>query len=241
MIAKSLFSIISYKNKSQFPSAIDIAETSYTLLNKLSEFDNLFTYPRYYHNGKDIDLNLTNKTEFIETVSKQVLNKEWNEITKFEGEKKPDINYKRTKDGYSAWFKIVKDGSVLFDVSVGIGFNVDGITISRFNKDYSFSYEWYESICLIIINSMEPFYCVVRMDHQTVNLIYNEFKIAYPLGWFTYYSKELKIKIPDIPYLSIKPYHEGTLIKTDEIDFLADKESFEAYKTRLKVLLEKLK
>ena len=241
MIAKSLFSIISYKDKSIFPSAIEIAETAYYLLRKLSEFDDLFINLRYYHNGKDIELNINNKVEFMEIVSKQVLNKEWNEITKFEGEKKPDVNYRRTKDGYSAWFKVVKDGLILFDVSIGIGFNVDGITISSFNKEYKFSYEWYESVCLSIINSLDPFYGVVRVNHQSVNLIYNEFKMTYPLGWLTYYSSELGIKIPKMPNVNLKSFHQGTLVKTDNIDFLEDKESFEAYKARLRVLLDKFK
>ncbi len=241
MIAKSLFSIISYKNRSNFPSAIDIAETAYYLLNNLSKFDNLFSKVNYYHTGKDIELNIANKAEFIEIVSKQVLNKEWNEITKFEGEKKPNVNYRRTKDGYSAWFKIVKEGIALFDISIGIGFNVDGITISSFNKEYKFSYEWYESICLNIINSLNPFYSVVRVNHQSVNLIYNDFKIAYPLGWLTYYSNELGNKIPELPNVNLQSYHEGTLIKTDEIDFLEDKESFESYKSRLRLLLAKVK
>jgi hypothetical protein len=239
MIAKSLFSIISYKNKSNLPSAIDIAETAYYLLNNLSKFDNLLSKVNYYHTGKDIELNIANKVEFLEIVSKQVLNKEWNEITKFEGEKKPDVNYRRTKDGYSAWFKIVKDGIVLFDVSIGIGFNADGITISSFNKECKFSYEWYESMCLNIINLLDPFYSVVRVNHQSVNLIYKDYKMIYPLGWLTYYSNELGNKIPELPNVNMKPHHEGTLIKTDDIDFLESKESFDSYKSRLRIVLEK--
>jgi hypothetical protein len=236
-----MFSIIAYKEKSSSPSAIEAAETSFAILKALSEYDELFTCLKYYHTKKEIKLDLANKENFIEIVSKQVLNKNRSEITKFEGETKPDINYKREKEGYSAWFKIIKDEIDIFDISIGIGFKVDGITISSFNREIRLKYDWYQSVFLNIIKAYSPFYCVVRVNHQTVNLIYNQFNITNPIGWLTYYSKELEINIPSLTNVTIEQFEQGTLIKTDDIDFLEDKESFEAYKSRLRSQLEKLK
>jgi hypothetical protein len=224
------------------PSILESSFYMVDLLVKLSnEFED-FSRPIYYHPNKSIPINLNNNLdELSKLLATQILNKEWNEITKFEGNKKPTIEYKRELGtGFSGWFSFVDDKNTkLFDCSIGVGYSSNGIVISSQNKNILFEYSWYEEVLKSLTRIMSSEYSFVRVSYPSFNDMYKEFNLPFPLGWLTYYSNELEITIPELPNVSVVPYLNGTLIKTDVIDFLESKESFDAYKSRLGILLEK--
>ncbi len=226
------------------PSILESAIYMVDILVKLSKEFEAFSRPIYYHSNKSIPFNLNdNVDELSKILATQILNKEWNEITKFEGNKKPTIEYKRELgNGFSGWFSFVDDKkSKLFDCSIGVGYSANGVVISPQNKDILFEYPWYEEVFKSLTQIMNSEFSYVRVSYPSINDMYKEYNLKYPLGWLTYYSSELGIKIPELPNVSVEPYHQGTFVKTDNIDFLEDKESFESYKARLRVLLEKFK
>src|SRR5690606_23984350 len=110
------------------------------LLSLGSKFE-VFKYPIYYHSNKKIELNLNDDKESLSNmVATQILNKEWNEITKIEGARNPTIDYRRgIGSGFSGWFSYVNESeNLLFDCSIGVGYNTNGVVISPKNKEILF-------------------------------------------------------------------------------------------------------
>ncbi len=242
MKAKSYLSVISYTENNQGRSIQESVNWMVDILSCLKNRFSEFSDPIYYHSNKNIPIDLElGKSDIVEIIANQILNKEWNEITKFEGNNKPTISYRRQiGKGFSGWFSYFNSsGQLLFDCSIGMGYQTNGIVITPKSRETLFEYSFYEDIAEELSTAMDFQYCTVRVSIPSVAEIYKEFDIKYPLGWLTYYSDELGIKVPELMNVSIEPFHKGTLIKTDDIDFLADKESFDAYKSRLRVLLEK--
>lgn len=239
MEAKSLFSIRVFQRNEIQSSSCETAIFAFKLLEKLKEFDDIFSVVYYYHSDRKEKFIIDKKE--LDKLAKLMLKKEWYEITKFEDINNPTIEYKRKLDGFNCSFEVLVESKTAFQIGIGYGYKTNGINIYHFNKEIRFDYAWYERLFNTILQAESWLFGEINVSNNGVFDIYKDYNLEYPLGWLTYYSNDLNIKIPDLPNVKIESFQNGTLIKTDEIDFLADKESFDAYKVRLKLLLEMLK
>lgn len=239
MIAKSMFSIRAYQNNTNQVSSLEAALFSFKLIERLASFDNIFSELHYYHSEKREVFSV--KEGELERLAELMLAKEWYEITKFEQINKPTIEYKRKLGGFSSWFEIKLESQKAFELVIGYGYKTNGINIHHFNREVKFNYLWYEKLFKVILESENWLFAEISVSHNTVFEIYKKYDLKYPLGWLTYFSNELNIKIPELPNVRGEQYQNGRILKTDDIDFLKDKESFETYKTRLNGFLEKIK
>lgn len=236
MRAKSILYFRAIKKNIDQATSYEASLFAFKLLGILSEFDEIFRIVYYYHAEKEERFVVREKE--YERLSKLMVFKEWKEINDLEGVSNPTIHYQRKSGGFSSWFAVKVDSSRAFDVVISYGYKTNGISLHHFNKNIHFDYSWYERLFNILVNSDNWLYASIAVSYPGMQELYDEFEIKYPLGWLTYYSNELSIDVPEMPGVTTTPFYHGVVMKTDEGDFLADKETFDAYKARLRHLLE---
>lgn len=238
--AKNLLSIFAHSNRTCNVSINYVAEQVYSILRELSEVDSIFLHPTHYNGSKETRLNLNDSS--IEDIAKLILNSEWNEITKHEGVKKPTLEYIRVESGFSFNAKYSQEDQDAFHISIGIGYQVDGISISNFNKSVEFDFNWYKEVLYKVVQSFKPFFATVKLSNQPSNIFYNEMNIKYPIGWITYFSDAYDICIPDdleeVRYEFVK---DGKFLYTSDEDFMKDKEAYFGNREKLQRIITELK
>ncbi len=239
--AKSLLSIFAHSNTTRNVSIVYVAEQVYRILIELSEIDSIFLHPIHYNGSKETFLNLNNNS--AEEIGNLILNSEWNEITKHEGEKKPTLQYKRSNSGFSFNAKFLVENQPAFHISIGIGYNSKGgISISSFNKNIEFDYAWYRAILIKIVEVFSPYFATVKLSNQPSNIFYNEMNIKYPIGWITYFSDAYDICIPDnLAEVRYEFVDGGKYLYTSDEDFMKDKDSYFGNREKLQRIITELK
>lgn len=238
--AKSLLSIFAHSNRTRNVSIYNVAEQVHRILRELSEVDLIFSCPIHYYGSKETYLNL-NENSAVD-IGRLILDSEWNEITKHEGVKKPTLEYIREDSGFSFNAKFSKEGQDAFHISIGMGYQVDGITISTFQKSLEFGYHCYKDVLYKVVQSFKPFFATVKLSNQPSNIFYNEMNIKYPIGWITYFSDAYEICIPnDLSEVRYEFVERGKFLYTSDEDFMKDKEAYFGNREKLQRIITELK
>lgn len=239
--AKSLLSIFSHSNTYGSVSIIYVAEQVYGLLKELSEIDSIFLQPTHYNGSRETHLDLKENT--AEDIGKLILQSEWNEITKHEGEKRPTLLYERKNEGFSFNAKFHIEDQEVFHISLGLGYNnKGGISISSFQKAVEFDFNWYKSVLYKVVHSFKPYYATVKLSNQPSNVFYNNMNIKYPIGWITYFSDSYEICIPDdLSEVRYEFVEDGKFLITSDEDFMKDKAAYFGNREKLQRIITELK
>lgn len=241
MKAKSLLSIVCYSTRSIDPSINDVGKRVCQLLRKLSKIDVVFKETIHFNGSKESKISIDNNN-CIDELAKLILKSEWENITKYEGNTKPTLNYKRQGSGFN-FNSFFHDGPHRkFVFNFGCGYLVDGATFYNFNKNYEYDYEWYKQVFNCLIDYMKPFYASVFINNQSWSEFYKEMGTRYPIGWITYFSDSYEICIPDdLRGVRYEFVNGGKYLYTSDVDFMKDKEAYFSFRENLKVIIREIK
>lgn len=241
MKAKSLLSVISYSDRSNDPSIYDVAEKVYQLLNGLTDIDLVFSETVHFNGSKESKINIGSEGS-LDEIAQLILNSEWNEITKHEGNPRPTVNYKRKGEGFSFNSRFLEDSKQRFAFNYGCGYLIDGVTFYNFNREYEYDFDWYDKLIKYLVKFLNPFYATVRLSNQPSDIFYNEMNIKYPIGWITYFSDTYDICIPDdLAEVRYEFVEGGKYLYTSDEDFMKDKEAYFGNREKLQRIITELK
>lgn len=237
---KSLFSIYAHANNNRVFSIIEAAGEVISVFKQLSEVDKIFIKPVHYSGKKETYLNLEEDT--IEDIGHLILKSEWNEITQFEGNKNPTLHYSRGDKGFSFDAHFYVEDRISFYANIGIGYKLNGISISNFNLSNQYEYNWYYDILHKVVEIFNPFFATVKLNNTSSNIFYREMKIKYPIGWITYFSDDYDCNIPnDLKEVRYEFADKGKYLYTSDEDFLKDKDTYFAYREKLTRIINEIK
>ncbi len=238
--AKSLLSIFTHSNSTRNVSISDVSKEVFRVLHWLAKYDEIFLKPVHFNGSRESPLDLNQNT--TDDIGQLILNSEWNEITKHEGVGNPTLHYTRVNDGFSFNAKFYHGDQKAFYINIGLGYLVNGISISSFNENVEFEYSWYREVLYRIVEIMNPFYATVKLSNQPSNIFYKEMNIKYPIGWITYFSDNYEICIPnDLEEVRYEFVEGGKYLYTSDEDFMKDKEAYFGYREKLKRIITEIK
>lgn len=241
MKAKSLLSVISYSDRSHDPSIYDVAKKVYQLLIVLKDLDLVFSETVHFHGSMETKISIGSEN-IVEEIAQLILNSEWNEITKHEGNPNPTVNYKRDGEGFSFNSKFLVHSKQRFAFNYGCGYLTDGVAIYNFNREYEYDFDWYDKLIKCLVKFLNPFYATVKLSNQPSDIFYNEMNIKYPIGWITYFSDAYDICIPDdLAEVRYEFVDNGKYLYTSDEDFMKDKVAYFGNREKLHRIITELK
>ena len=240
MKAKSHLSILAYSIPSEGVSIIEAARKVVVILKALGEIDPIFLFPVHINGKREKSVDVM--VDGVEHVAQLILNTEWNEITKHEGEYNPTLNYRRVNGGFGFYAKCLVGKELAFYLNIGLGYSVDGIVIRDFNRSIEYPYDWYKELLYKIVDTMNPFFATVKLDNLQSNKFYKKMNIEYPIGWITYFSDSLKYLFPKkIEETRIDHKEDGLFLITSEEDFMKNKEVYLSNREKLERIISIIK
>jgi hypothetical protein len=215
------------------------------ILTFLGKMDLIFLNPILITGEKeeiDLDLGTLDLENSSHKLAHEILRSEWYEITHYEGNENATINYSR-KEGYSMLFRFGTKDRTFFWVSCRIGSNIfQTFTIRGFSKEVLFDYSWYDRIFKNLVEKVDATMGVVAVSNESFGKFYNELHIKYPIGWITFFSNEFKPHIPDdLSEVRYEYVSGGKYLYTSDEDFLKDKDSYFAYREKLRRIITEIK
>ncbi len=241
MKAKSILSIHSYSFRSQSPSIRDVGICVHDVLLGLSQIDVIFNCPIHFNGTRDLQLDMR-KQNIEDEIAQAILDTYWDEITKYEKNGRPTIDYKRENDGFSFNAKFLSESKKRFAFNLGMGYMNDGISLYNFEREIQYEFEWYKLVFEKIVLLTKPFYGTVKISDAPTIKFYNQLNIKYPIGWITFFSNEFKPVIPDdLSEVRYEYVSGGKYLYTSDEDFLKDKDSYFGYREKLRRIITEIK
>ncbi|SOE21244.1 hypothetical protein SAMN06298216_1715 [Spirosomataceae bacterium TFI 002] len=216
-----------------------------SILVGLSELDSLFLYPIVITGQKsELSLNLSeeNKERQVSELANGILRAEWNEITQYEGDNNPTINYSR-EDGYPVLLRFEVKNDIVFWIGCRLGSNINQtFTIRGFSSNNLFEYSWYENVFKALVGLTKAEIGTVAISNESFGKFYNQMDIKYPIGWITYFSDSLRYCIPeDLKDTRCEFIEEGKFLYTSDQDFMKDKEAYFSNREKLERVINEIR
>ncbi|GAA4274608.1 hypothetical protein U6A24_16675 [Aquimarina gracilis] len=240
-MAKSIFSVSS-SFESNHKSILQVSVFLVRIIKQLSLIDDSFNSPIHCKEGfKDEQLDI-NKPEIVEQLSQLILETNKSDIKQHEKEENPTTDFSRDF-GFHILFNFKLGNKEVFSITSVVGATkYEYIKVEYFNRDFEHSQNWYESVLKCLVNETNSRYASINIILSTFNDLKRPLNIKQPFGWFTYFSNDNEIQIPDdLEGVEYEHTEEGKYVILTRDDFTVSKEAYEVQRDRLLAIMKEVK
>jgi hypothetical protein len=243
-MAKSIFYIDALLENEK-KSISELSSQLIMLINELAIIDssfNCFEYSREGFQTTIIDINDLGLEKAKNQLAEIFLESNKSDIEKNEKEESLMLSFSRDF-GFSHLLQFYSDGVNIFSATGNLAtINYPSFRLEYFNMDNHYPLSWYEDILKCLVKTLSPMQAGIMVKLPAFVEQWNCLKIKYPFGWFTYFSDENKIKIPDdLEGVEYEYTGKGKYIILTRDDFTVSKEAYEIQRDKLLAIMEEVK